>query len=84
MSENDRVAREDGTLIQQALAKATGANIHRVKAMVGMYRSSLGHHPTAAAIFEQGLREFVRTGDLSAAKPGKKNKPFPLPDSGQA
>lgn len=88
MNADGGTVREDGQLIQQAMAKANGATIHQVTALVGMYRSSLVHHPGVASIFEKGLRDFVRTGEIVNERPRskgrKKKKALHLPGLGRA
>ncbi len=55
---------EDAHLIEAALARADGSTIHRVRALVALYRDCAGKRPEICKLYEQALRAFVATGQL--------------------
>jgi len=63
-TERDISAAEDSDLVNRALAKATGATIHRLGSLIMMYRWGLQREPDTACLCEIALRTFLCTGEL--------------------
>ena len=52
-------------LVRKALACANGANIHKLKQLITIYRWCLVERPDIVKPFEDSLRAFVMTGRLN-------------------